>query len=126
MYEGIDNIGVAVEDLDAALQFYETVGFETERYSEADAQVTPADGTSLFVFETEGGGTVARDGELFDNPVGIDHISVLVDDVEETYETLSDAGIEFFMDPTTESDWGLRMAGTRDPSGNVFYFIRYV
>lgn len=101
MYEGIDNIGVAVEDLDTALAFYETLGFETERYSEADAQVTPTDGTYLYVFETEGGGSVARDGALFDNQVGIDHSSVGVDDVDETYETLSDAGVEFFMEPPT-------------------------
>lgn len=126
MYEAVDNIGVAVADLDAALEFYETLGFEYERYSDRDAQVSPADDTYLYVFETEGDDAAERDGELFENPVGIDHVSLRVDDVDETYESLSEAGVDFFQEPVTESDWGLRMAGTRDPSGNVFYFINYV
>lgn len=31
-----------------------------------------------------------------------------------------------FSPPSTESNWGLRLAGTRDPSGNIFYFVEYV
>ncbi|MFB6171085.1 MAG: VOC family protein [Haloarculaceae archaeon] len=123
MHEGIDNVGVAVADLDAALAFYETLGFECEPYSDVDAQVAPGDGAYLYVFETEGGAGVERGGDLFENPVGIDHVSVRVDDVDETCESLSAAGVEFFLAPTTEAEWGLRMAGTRDPSGNVVYFV---
>lgn len=124
MYQGLDNVGVAVADLDEALGFYETLGFDCEPYSETDARVTPAGGSAyLYVFETEGGGEVGRDADLGSNPVGIDHVSFRVDDVDEVYETLLERGVEFVLKPTTEEDWGLRMAAVRDPSGNVFYFV---
>jgi hypothetical protein len=35
-------------------------------------------------------------------------------------------GVDFFQHPMTDAEWGLRMAGPRDPSGNVFYFIEYI
>lgn len=124
MYQGLDNVGVAVADLDEALGFYETLGFDCEPYSETDARVTPAEGSAyLYVFQTEGGGEVGRDEDLQSNPVGIDHVSIRVDDVDEVYETLLSRGVEFVMEPVTEEAWGLRMAATRDPSGNVFYFV---
>lgn len=129
MYEAIDNIGVAVTDLEAALDFYETLGFECDQYSDADARVAPTaadDETYLYVFETDSNESLERDGDLFTNPVGVDHISVRIEDVDNTYESLTDAGVDFFQTPTTESAWGLRMVGTRDPSGNIVYFIEYV
>lgn len=126
MYEAVDNIGVAVADLEAAIRFYDTLGFEYERYSDTDAQVSPVNGTYLYVFETDGNNDVERDGNLFENPVGLDHISIRTDNVDKTYESLLDAGVEFFSPPSTESNWGLRLAGTRDPSGNIFYFVEYV
>ena len=123
MYHGLDNVGVAVADLDDALGFYETLGFECEPYSETDARVTPGDGAYLYVFETERGGEPGRDTDLGSNPVGIDHVSIRVDDVDDVYGTLLDRGVEFVMEPVTEEAWGLRMAAVRDPSGNVFYFV---
>lgn len=78
------------------------------------------------MFESEAYGAVKRDGKLFDNPVRIDHISVRVDEVDRPYESLAESGIEFFQKPTTDAAWGLRMAGTRNTSGNIFYFITYV
>lgn len=125
MYQAVDNIGVAVADLESALDFYETLGFECERYSESDGQVSPAADTYLYVFETHGPDAAPRSADLFSNPVGIDHISIRVDDVDQTYDDLAARGVEFFQPPVTESEWGLRLAGTRDPSGNVFYFINY-
>jgi hypothetical protein len=47
---------------------------------------------------------------------------VRVDDVDQTYRK---DDITFFLEPTTDEDWGLRMAGVRDPSGNVLYFIEH-
>jgi catechol 2,3-dioxygenase-like lactoylglutathione lyase family enzyme len=126
MYEAVDNIGVAVADLDSALEFYETLGFECERYSDSDGRVVPAEETYFYLFETTSENPVERDGDLGDNPVGIDHLSIRVEDVDQTYESLVDTGVDFFSPPTTEDDWGLRLAGTRDPSGNIVYFIEYV
>lgn len=123
MYHGLDNVGVAVADIDEALGFYETLGFDCEPHSETDARVTPGVGAYLYVFEPAGGGEVGRDDDLGSNPVGIDHVSIRVDDVDEVYETLRERGVEFLLESVTEEAWRLRMATTRDPSGNVFYFV---
>jgi catechol 2,3-dioxygenase-like lactoylglutathione lyase family enzyme len=121
----VDNIGIAVTDLDAAVSFYEQLGFEVDRYSSEEAAVRPASESAyLYVFETNNETTTHRDAELFDNPVGIDHISVRVDDVDQTYRNRKD-DVAFFLEPMTDEDWGLRMAGVRDPSGNVLYFIEH-
>jgi catechol 2,3-dioxygenase-like lactoylglutathione lyase family enzyme len=128
MYEAVDNIGIAVTDIDEAIEFYETLGFDVERYSEQDAQVTPTEDSAYFyVFESTADGPSAdRDSDLFSNPVGIDHVSIRVDDVDETYNELSREGVEFMFQPTTDDDWGLRMTAVQDPSDNIIYFIKYV
>lgn len=125
MYQGLDNVGIAVSDIDEALSYYGTLGFEAERYSEIDARVDVAeDGAYLYVYETDSEETTTgRDGDSRTNPVGIDHVSVRVDDVDEVYETLADRGVEFVREPRTEEEWGLRMAAVQDPSGNLFYFV---
>ncbi|GAB7011020.1 VOC family protein [Halorubrum trueperi] len=121
----VDNIGTAVTDLDAAVSFYEQLGFEVERYSSEEAAVRPApESASLYVFEIDNETTTHRDAELFDNPVGIDHVSVRVEDVDQTYRNRKE-DVAFFLEPTTDEDWGLRMAGVHDPSGNVLYFIEH-
>lgn len=128
MYQGLDNVGIAVADIDEALSYYETLGFQTERYSEIDARVDVADGGAyLYVYETDSDeATTGRDGDSRTNPVGIDHVSVEVDDVDDVYETLSERGAEFVREPRTEKEWGLRMAAVQDPSGNLFYFVASV
>ena len=125
MYQGLDNVGVAVADIDEALSYYETLNFEAERYSDIDARVDVADdGAYLYVYETEAEGDhTGRDGDSRTNPVGIDHVSIRVDDVDEVYKTLTDRGVEFVREPRTEEEWGLRMAAVKDPSGNLFYFV---
>lgn len=126
MYQGIDNVGIAVSDLDAALKFYKSLRFECERFSDRDARVAPANDAYLYMFETDVDGTVQRDGDLFDNPVGIDHVSVRVADADAAYESLTNDGVDFFQAPATDEDWGIRTAGTRDPSGNVVYLVEYL
>ena len=128
MYQGLDNVGIAVADIDEAVAYYETLGFEAERYSEIDARVDVAeDGAYLYVYETDADGdTTGRDGDSRTNPVGIDHVSVGVEDVDEVHETLTDRGVEFVREPRTEEEWGLRMAAVQDPSGNLFYFVASV
>jgi catechol 2,3-dioxygenase-like lactoylglutathione lyase family enzyme len=102
----VDNIGIAVTDLDAAVSFYEQLGFEVDRYSSEEAAVRPASESAyLYVFETNNETTTHRDAELFDNPVGIDHISVRVDDVDQTYRNRKE-DVAFFLEPTTDEDWG--------------------
>jgi len=126
MCQAIDNVGIAVSELDAALEFYESLGFECERFSDQDARVALADDAYLYVFETDADGAVERDGDRFDNPVGIDHVSVRVDDADAAYESLTDDGVDFFQAPTTDEDWDIRMIGTRDPGGNVVYLVEYL
>jgi catechol 2,3-dioxygenase-like lactoylglutathione lyase family enzyme len=128
MYEAVDNIGIAVTDLDMALEFYETLGFQCEPYSEMDARVDPSDSseTYFYVFETNSDDSLDRDANFDTNPPGHDHVSIRVADVDATVESLEDDAVEFFLEPTTDTEWGLRMAGTRDPSGNIFYLVEYV
>ncbi len=122
-YEKLDYLGVAVDDLDETLDFFDTLGFDSDRYSETEAMVTPAaDSAYLYLFETVKDGAPGRDEDFRTNPVGLDHVSFRVKDVDETYETLRNRGIDFLF-PVTRETWGLRIAAVNDPSGNLIYFV---
>ena len=117
-----DNIGIAVTDLTASLDFYRLLGFEP---------VGPVDGaaalqngaTALYVFTTP---TASADPprrlEMAGNAVGIDHISFAVDDADAVAEQLQADGIRIESGPENQ-DWGRRTVTILDPDGNRLWFL---
>jgi len=68
---------------------------------------------------------VKRDPSLAQNLPGIDHISFLVEDVNQIYAELKAKGVTFLGEPA-DQDWGARLVGLKDPDGNNLYFLQYL
>jgi len=122
----LDNVGIAVRDLGRALEFYrDRLGLSVESQSERDFFARLGD-TGFYVFQTEGPEGVRRTDDLSRNPVGYDHLSFEVEDVDRAYEELKARGVEFLYGPRTVEEWRLRLACFRDPDGNILYIIRWL
>src|SRR5215831_4414466 len=126
MIKGVDNIGICVTDLRRAVRFYHDLGF-TKAY-ENDRGVTMVAGTAkLFIFQTRNSNPapVKRDFTLFQNPLGIDHISFEVENVDGVYAEAKAKGLVFNGEPADQS-WGARMVSLRDPDGNNLYLLKWL
>ena len=114
-------VGIAVSDQQRALDFYiQKLGFETRRdepMSETARwiEVAPRGAQTALVLFTPPGmedriGTFA--GIVFD-----------CDDIQATYEELSDRGVEF-VEPPAMQLWGMMMAQFKDIDGNQFVLVQ--
>jgi methylmalonyl-CoA/ethylmalonyl-CoA epimerase len=118
MIQRIDNVGVAVSDLDRALDFYQRVGFDvSDREDETPSAIVYAGSARLWVFQTAAGTGPARAVDFSDNPTGFDHVSLWVGDVDAAGERLRSAGVDLETEPA-DQDWGYRAATVLDPDGN--------
>ena len=129
MLKGIDNIGIAVTNLERSLAFYEKLGFTKSYDYEADVKGCSINAGSavLFLFQTKQANpqAVKRDPSLAQNPPGLDHISFVVEDVDAIYKDLKAKGVVFQGEPA-DQDWGARLVGLKDPDGNNLYFLKYL
>ena len=89
----VDHIGIAVKNLDEAVNFYETaiglkaVGFETVEEQKVKVAFLPCGDSELELLEsTEPDGPIARFIEK--NGPGIQHIAIRVDDIDKALEEL--------------------------------------
>ncbi len=125
MITAVDNIGVAARDLERSVAFYEKLGFN-KAFANDRGCLMVAGSARLFVFHAQKGSPVAppRDFDL-NNPPGIDHISFLVDDVDQMYEQARARGAEFQAAPS-DQPWGARAAMLRDPDGNNIYLLKWI
>lgn len=103
---------ISVENLPAVVTFYELLGF-------SQTYVFPAEGPAAFVTVERNGSTV---GIATRDAAAAERFSywVYVDDVDETFTTLTTAGAPAEADPHDEP-WGERIASVRDPDGNVVH-----
>jgi methylmalonyl-CoA/ethylmalonyl-CoA epimerase len=126
--KGIDNVGVAVRDLDAVVEFFRTaVGLQVtgpEDGHPRSASITVGD-RYLYVFETESASQPPkRADDLTANPPGLDHLSFTVDDVDEAFTALGGRGVRFDGQPETVAEWGMRLVRFQDPEGNGYYLVQ--
>jgi len=130
MIKGIDNVGISVSNLGRAVAFYERMGFAKEYDYEADVSgcAMSAGSAVLFLFQTKrtDAQPVQRTDDLGKNPPGIDHISFLVEDVDQAYAALTAKGVAFLGEPADLPEAGIRLAGVKDPDGNVLYLLQYL
>jgi catechol 2,3-dioxygenase-like lactoylglutathione lyase family enzyme len=124
MIKGIDNIGVCTTDIARSVMFYQRLGF-SEAYRNDRGVLMTAGSAHLFIFATRQNDPppVVRQLGLFDNPPGIDHISLAVADLDGLYSALRAAGVQFGSPPEDQS-WGARMVGLKDPDGNNIYLLQ--
>jgi methylmalonyl-CoA/ethylmalonyl-CoA epimerase len=117
MIERIDNVGVVVADLDRALRFYELLGFTMKNREEAmPSALIQAGEARLWLFHSGATTGSPRSIGLLNNPLGIDHLSLWVGDVDGFCDRLRGQGVELVAEPA-DQDWGYRMASLHDPDG---------
>ncbi|WP_378730063.1 VOC family protein [Nocardia brasiliensis] len=124
----LDNIGVAVRDVERVARFFaDQVGLPTELDLAGEppsAQVSVGE-QYLYLFRTtDTAGPTKRLPDLVGNPQGLDHVSFTVDDVDRTYAELVERGVAFDAEPATEQAWNIRLAGFADPEGNRYYLVQ--
>lgn len=111
-------VRIFVSDWDRACEFYEGQLGLPLRFASADlgwAEFS-AGGPSIAI-ERAG----ADSAELIGRFVGV---SLLVDDLDTAYRTLTDKGVEFTQ-PPTEQSWGGHIAHFCDPDGNILTLLQY-
>lgn len=117
MVHEIDHIEYVVHDAEEMVAFLELMGFERHRETEhhqTSYEVTPGDRErpviEIHTAETE-------------EAVGVNHIAILVDDIEERTETLRDAGVTVDNGPHRVESTGRITANFRDPDGRRFQLV---
>ncbi|MFC7114545.1 VOC family protein [Natronoarchaeum sp. GCM10025703] len=118
----LDHVMMRTEDLDAALDFYQThFGYEEKSRWDADTftnvHLGPEDmheeGATLEL-------TYNHDGRSYDMGDAWGHIAVRAEDVYEAYDELMDAGVEDYRDPDS---CGGSYAFVKDPDGHEIEIV---
>ena len=111
----VDHIGIAVKNLDEAVNFYETaiglkaVGFETVAEQKVKVAFLPCGDSELELLEsTEPDGPIARFIEK--NGPGIQHIAIRVDDIDKALEELKQKGVRLIDQTPRYGAGGARIA----------------
>jgi lactoylglutathione lyase len=107
---------ITVSDLGASLSFYRDVlglplKVETPEWAEFEG---PGAGLAL-----HGGG---ERQELATRVAGRVNFTLRVDDLEATYDSLRERGVQFIMGPTPQ-DFGVTMAVFQDPDGVSWHLV---
>jgi catechol 2,3-dioxygenase-like lactoylglutathione lyase family enzyme len=124
MIVGLDNVGLAVRDLERSVAFYQGLGFLKIFANERGCTMSVGP-SKIFLFPSADQETLTRSVTLVANPPGIDHLSFLVEDVDRAYAEIRSRGINFLTSPADQS-WGARTAVLRDPDGNNLYLLSWL
>lgn len=111
---------MAVADLQRSLDFYQQIGFAVLDQDDATASLQSGTAT-LYLFQTDNATALPRAADLIHNPLGYDHLSFDVEDVDAAYAQLSQRLA--FEERPADQPWGYRAASLRDPDGNRIYLL---
>jgi DNA-binding transcriptional ArsR family regulator/catechol 2,3-dioxygenase-like lactoylglutathione lyase family enzyme len=103
-----------VSSIPRAVSFYVACGFELARDDEGIARMRAPGGGELLLHPVPDDGSVAAPGI---------NLYFEVRDLDDHYDRLCDAGIEFDF-PPTDMAWGRRHAYLRDPDGHTLSFVQ--
>jgi catechol 2,3-dioxygenase-like lactoylglutathione lyase family enzyme len=114
-------VRIFVRDFERAVRFYtETLGMKLSHRSDELGWAQLATGGAELALERDRGeGEDGHDEDLVGRFVGI---SLAVENIMETYETLRARGVEFLR-PPAKMPWGGVLAHFRDPDGNVLTLV---
>ena len=108
----VDHVGIAVKNLEEAVNFYETaiglkaVGYET--VAEQKVNLPCGDSELELLESTEPDGPIARFIEK--NGPGIQHIAIRVDDIDKALEELKEKGVRLIDQTPRYGAGGARIA----------------
>ena len=119
-----DQIGVCATDPARSVAFYHAFGFSEAYASDLGVMMTAGD-MRLFLFATRQPDQppFMRDIGLFGKPPGMEHLSIVVTDVDAIYAKLREDGVACDGPPEDES-WGARMVALKDRDGNNLYLLQ--
>ena len=119
MHFQLDSVRIFTRDWERALAFYsKTLGMRIQ-YANAEAAWGELD-TGAACLAVEG---LAPDDPEADGLIGrFIGVSLRVDDIETTFETLVARGV-VFREPPTKQPWGGSLAHFEDPDGNVLTLV---
>ena len=138
----LSHIGVCVADLDRSLRFYEALGFELGasygvgpefgRLMEIDgvqveSRFLSRDGVSIELLWFESPGSVGPSERRAMNQLGLTHLALRVDDVDEVATLVEEAGGAVLRDTRTtfgEADAPLDFVYCTDPDGTRLELMR--
>ena len=113
----VDHVGIAVENLDEALKFYEGVlglkstGKEVVEEQKVTVAFLPCGDSELELLEsTTPDGPIARFIEKNGGRGGIQHVAVRVDNIEAAIKEVMDAGIKMLDETPRYGAGGARIA----------------
>lgn len=113
----IDHVGIAVENLEEALKFYEGVlglksaGVEVVEEQKVKVAFLPCGDSELELLEsTEPDGPIARFIEKNGGRGGVQHVAVRVDNIEEAIEEVKAAGMRMLDEKPRYGAGGARIA----------------
>ena len=121
MLKRVDHIEMAVNDVEAQVSFFKSLGFkETLRSGEAPRvsvqMKLPGENQVMFKF------FLTKEGK---GP-GIDHISFELVEGESTREELKAKGITFLDEGKYVAKYGHEVSNLKDPNGNKWQFTEFV
>ena len=115
MVKKIDHIGIAVKNLNEALNFYENVlglkstGEETVLEQKVKVAFLPVDDTEIELLEsTEEDGPIAK--YIAKNGEGVQHIAYKVDDIEKAIAEMKEKGIRMIDEKPRYGAGGAKIA----------------
>lgn len=115
MVNKIDHIGIAVKNLEEALNFYEIIlglksaGFEIVEEQKVKVAFLPIGDTEVELLEsTEEDGPIAR--YIAKNGEGVQHIAYRVDDIEKAIEDMKEKGIRMIDEKPRYGAGGAKIA----------------
>lgn len=108
MVHRIDNVGIATWDLEAMERFYGLLGFQVQGRDDTPGILLASGTARLYIFQvTQPAAQGERRPDLINNPVGLDHLSFWVGNVDEAYRQLRERGVRFATEPA-DQEWRAR------------------
>lgn len=114
MVKKIDHLGVAVKSLDAAVEFYKSLGLQVTHTEEVPSQKVKVafikiGDTNIELLEpTSPDSPIAK--YLEKNREGIHHVSYIVDDIQKTLDGLKAAGVPLINETPVEGAHNMLVA----------------
>jgi glyoxylase I family protein len=117
LVQSIDHIELIVRDVDAHIDMFEKLGFKvlTRTAHHGGSAELQLPGENQPIFEIH----AVMDEEV----IGINHIALKVDDADQAYKELSEAGIAFTRGPKLIEVTGRTTVELRDPDGWRFQLV---
>ncbi len=139
MITNVRHTGIVVDDLEASLHFYrDLLGFKIVKEMDEGGDYID-DMSALEKVQVKTIKLTARDGQLIEllhfishplqrqprefHDIGIAHIAFAVDDLDETYQQLTESGVPFNAPPQLSPDGYAKVTFCRAPEGTFIELV---